>query len=155
MIAVNVIVFLTLMPLSGQPADPLDPIALEYLDALPGRNFRREAAGVVHRAHHRNSSILADAHVVFAKAGREVDHARSLFGVDEVATQDAKRALGFFEEGEERLVPTPDQVAACVEAMRAAVDLPITVKHRIGVDDMDAYEDMLRFVDVVTGAGCT
>lgn len=53
------------------------------------------------------------------------------------------------------LMKTPDQVAACVEAMRAAVDLPITVKHRIGVDDMDAYEDMLRFVDVVTSAGCT
>ena len=52
------------------------------------------------------------------------------------------------------LMKTPEQVAACVEAMRAAVDLPITVKHRIGVDDMDDYADMLRFVDVVAEAGC-
>lgn len=53
------------------------------------------------------------------------------------------------------LMKTPEQVAACVEAMRAAVDLPVTVKHRIGVDDMDDYADMLRFVDVVASAGCT
>ena len=52
------------------------------------------------------------------------------------------------------LMKTPDQVAACVEAMRAAVDLPVTVKHRIGVDDLDAYADMLNFVDVVARAGC-
>lgn len=32
--------------------------------------------------------------------------------------------------------------------------MPVTVKHRIGVDDLDRYEDMLRFVDVVTAAGC-
>jgi tRNA-dihydrouridine synthase A len=37
--------------------------------------------------------------------------------------------------------------------MRAVVDLPVTVKHRIGVDDLDRYEDMLNFVDVVSQAG--
>ncbi len=45
-------------------------------------------------------------------------------------------------------------VARCVERMRAAVDLPVTVKHRIGVDDHDSYAHMLGFVDTVASAGC-
>jgi len=52
------------------------------------------------------------------------------------------------------LMREPERVAAGVAAMRAAVDLPITVKHRIGVDELDRYEDMLHFVDVVAAAGC-
>ncbi|MCB9779349.1 MAG: tRNA dihydrouridine(20/20a) synthase DusA [Alphaproteobacteria bacterium] len=51
------------------------------------------------------------------------------------------------------LMRDPDQVARVVEAMRGAVDLPVTVKHRIGVDELDRYEDMLRFVDGVAAAG--
>ena len=34
--------------------------------------------------------------------------------------------------------------------MKSAVSLPVTVKHRIGIDDLDRYEDMLNFVDVVS-----
>lgn len=52
------------------------------------------------------------------------------------------------------LMREPERVAECVAAMRAAVELPITVKHRIGVDELDRYEDMLRFVDIVAAAGC-
>lgn len=51
------------------------------------------------------------------------------------------------------LMATPEKVAQAVEAMRAAVGLPVTVKHRIGIDELDRYEDMLRFVDVVSEAG--
>ena len=51
------------------------------------------------------------------------------------------------------LMAQPDLVARCVEAMRAAVTLPITVKHRIGIDELDRYEDMRHFVDVVAAAG--
>ncbi len=53
------------------------------------------------------------------------------------------------------LMRTPEKVAEAVEAMAAVVSLPVTVKHRIGVDDLDRYEDMLHFVDVVAGAGCS
>jgi len=53
------------------------------------------------------------------------------------------------------LMRTPEKVAKAVEAMAAVVSVPVTVKHRIGVDDLDRYEDMLHFVDVVAGAGCT
>ncbi len=52
------------------------------------------------------------------------------------------------------LMARPEYVADCVAEMRAATDLPVTVKHRIGIDDLDRYEDMLRFVDVVAAAGC-
>ncbi len=47
------------------------------------------------------------------------------------------------------LMAQPELVAACLTAMREAVSIPVTVKHRIGIDDLDRYEDMLRFVDVV------
>lgn len=50
------------------------------------------------------------------------------------------------------LMKTPERVAEAVSAMRAAVDVPVTVKHRIGVDDLDRYEDMANFVEVVSAA---
>lgn len=52
------------------------------------------------------------------------------------------------------LMARPQRVAECVAAMRAAVALPVTVKHRIGIDDQDSYEEMLAFVDAVAAAGC-
>lgn len=51
------------------------------------------------------------------------------------------------------LMRTPGTVAACVQAMRAAVDVPITVKCRIGVDEHDRYEDLLEFATAVMEAG--
>jgi tRNA-dihydrouridine synthase A len=51
------------------------------------------------------------------------------------------------------LMAEPERVAACVQAMRDATRLPVTVKHRIGIDHLDGYEDMLRFVDEVSAAG--
>jgi tRNA-dihydrouridine synthase A len=44
--------------------------------------------------------------------------------------------------------------ADCVKAMVDAVDLPVTVKHRIGVDDFDSYEFLTDFVGAVAEAGC-
>jgi tRNA-dihydrouridine synthase A len=52
------------------------------------------------------------------------------------------------------LMAEPEVVADCVKAMMDAVDIPITVKCRIGVDDMDEYEDLTRFVEVVKDSGC-
>jgi len=52
------------------------------------------------------------------------------------------------------LMAEPDRVAAAVAAMRSATTLPVTVKHRIGIDDLDRYEDMERFVVLVAGSGC-
>lgn len=52
------------------------------------------------------------------------------------------------------LMEHPRKVAAAVAAMRDRVEIPVTVKHRIGFDDLDHYDDMLRFVDTVADAGC-
>ncbi|MFM7529798.1 MAG: tRNA dihydrouridine(20/20a) synthase DusA [Nodosilinea sp.] len=52
------------------------------------------------------------------------------------------------------LMYQPQRVAAAVAAMVAASPLPVSVKHRIGVDDRDRYEDMVDFVSTVATAGC-
>ena len=53
------------------------------------------------------------------------------------------------------LMAEPKTVADLVRHMQAAVDIPVTVKHRIGIDDFDSYEFMLDFVQTVAAAGCT
>ena len=52
------------------------------------------------------------------------------------------------------LMAQPERVADCVSAMMAASPLPVSVKHRIGIDDIDRYEDMAHFVKVVSATGC-
>ena len=52
------------------------------------------------------------------------------------------------------LMATPDVVAEGVAAMRGAVGLPVTVKHRIGIDDLDSYEHLHHFLSTVSAAGC-
>ncbi len=52
------------------------------------------------------------------------------------------------------LMAEPGLVADCVAAMRAATPLPVTVKHRLGIDELDSYAALARFVDSVAGAGC-
>ncbi len=52
------------------------------------------------------------------------------------------------------LMAEPERVAACVEAMAAAVAVPITVKTRLGIDDQDDYRFLRTFVSTVAAAGC-
>ncbi len=52
------------------------------------------------------------------------------------------------------LMAEPERVAECVAAMRAAVAVPVTVKCRIGIDDSEGLEFLLRFVGTVADAGC-
>jgi tRNA-dihydrouridine synthase A len=52
------------------------------------------------------------------------------------------------------LMLDPTRVADCVRAMRAAVDVPVTVKMRLGVDHHDSYEFARDFVGAVAAAGC-
>lgn len=53
------------------------------------------------------------------------------------------------------LMRTPERVAKGVAAMRAKTNIAVTVKHRIGVDELDRYEDMANFVATVAKSGCT
>jgi tRNA-dihydrouridine synthase A len=52
------------------------------------------------------------------------------------------------------LMATPDVVAECVEAMANVVSVPVTVKHRIGIDNQDTEADLHAFVTRVRDAGC-
>ena len=48
----------------------------------------------------------------------------------------------------------PQRVADCVAAMQAVVPVPVTVKHRIGIDRHEDYAFVYRFVETVAAAGC-
>ena len=52
------------------------------------------------------------------------------------------------------LMAEPDLVAQCVAAMRQAVDIPVTVKTRIGIDELDSFEELSAFVRAVAEGGC-
>jgi len=52
------------------------------------------------------------------------------------------------------LMAEPRLVADCVKAMHDAVDIDISVKHRIGIDDVDTYGFVRDFVGTVAEAGC-
>ncbi len=52
------------------------------------------------------------------------------------------------------LMAEPDLVADCVKAMRDAVSIPVTVKHRIGIDRGESYEFVRDFVGTLSRAGC-
>ena len=52
------------------------------------------------------------------------------------------------------LMAEPALVARCVEAMRAAVAVPVTVKHRIAIDDQPEWPTLSAFVATVADAGC-
>lgn len=52
------------------------------------------------------------------------------------------------------LMAEPELVSDCVKAMQDAVNIPVTVKHRIGIDHLDSYEHMRDFVGAVAKTGC-
>ncbi len=51
------------------------------------------------------------------------------------------------------LMAKPDQVARCVEAMVSASNLPVTIKTRLGIDNLDSNENLISFIDTVSKAG--
>jgi len=53
------------------------------------------------------------------------------------------------------LMAEPQLVADCVKAMVDAVDVPVTVKHRIGIDKSESYDFLRDFVGAVSEAGCS
>jgi tRNA-dihydrouridine synthase A len=52
------------------------------------------------------------------------------------------------------LMADPKLVAECVAAMKEAVDIPVTVKTRLGIDDHETYEFLTDFIEPVAEAGC-
>lgn len=51
------------------------------------------------------------------------------------------------------LMAFPELVAECVAAMKEATNLPVSVKHRIGINGKESYEDLARFVQIVHERG--
>ena len=52
------------------------------------------------------------------------------------------------------LMSNPQLVGECVHAMQQSVSIPVTVKTRTGIDDMDNYEFLTEFINTVSTAGC-
>jgi tRNA-dihydrouridine synthase A len=52
------------------------------------------------------------------------------------------------------LMAKPELVAGCVASMQEKVAIPVTVKCRIGIDDMESYQAFENFVSRVADAGC-
>ncbi len=52
------------------------------------------------------------------------------------------------------LMAEPELVANCIASMQNAVKIPVTVKHRIGIDDMEDYAGLVNFVSTIAAAGC-
>ena len=51
------------------------------------------------------------------------------------------------------LMKEPSRVAKCIESLKNNCNLPITIKHRIGVDDEDSFDKLDSFVKEVASAG--
>lgn len=51
------------------------------------------------------------------------------------------------------LMLEPDLVAESMAAMRQAVKIPVTAKHRLGVDEVEDYRYLARFVEKLAGVG--
>lgn len=51
------------------------------------------------------------------------------------------------------LMLSPDLVAECMAAMRQAVRVPVTAKHRLGVDEVEDYRYVARFIEKLAGVG--
>jgi len=52
------------------------------------------------------------------------------------------------------LMAHKELVAQCIESMQAASTLPVTIKHRIGIDEFDSYDFLQDFVGTISQTGC-
>jgi tRNA-dihydrouridine synthase A len=53
------------------------------------------------------------------------------------------------------LMAEPELVGDCFKAMQSAVDIPVTVKCRLGIDDQEIEKTLPAFIETVARAGCT
>ena len=52
------------------------------------------------------------------------------------------------------LMAEPRLVADCVKAMQDAVSIPVTIKHRLGIDTIEDYAFVHHFVEILAASGC-
>tara|TARA_Y100001968_G_scaffold214233_1_gene197114 strand:- start:178 stop:1182 length:1005 start_codon:yes stop_codon:yes gene_type:complete len=51
------------------------------------------------------------------------------------------------------MMADPELVAKCIQRMKEVSDIPITIKHRIGIDHLDSQQLLLEFIDKIADAG--
>ena len=51
------------------------------------------------------------------------------------------------------LIKEPNLVAECLSAMQSSTNLPVTVKTRIGYDNVEDYENLYNFIDILKSTG--
>jgi tRNA-dihydrouridine synthase A len=52
------------------------------------------------------------------------------------------------------LMAHPTLVSDCIKAMLDIGDIKVSIKHRIGIDDMDSYDELCHFIHTVADTGC-
>ena len=52
------------------------------------------------------------------------------------------------------LMAEPTLVANCIKAMQDAVSVPVTVKHRLGIDSIESYDFVRQFIETLAASGC-
>lgn len=52
------------------------------------------------------------------------------------------------------MMAEPELVGECIAAMKQAVEIPVSAKTRIGIDDKDSFEELVHFVGTLHEAGC-
>jgi tRNA-dihydrouridine synthase A len=110
----------------------------------------------------RHLAFSAEEHPVAAQLGgsEPEELARCAQLVEQYGYDEVNLNIGCPSERVQRgafgacLMAEPALVADCVRAMREAVKIPITVKHRVGLNAVDDFSFMERFVDAVSRAGC-
>jgi tRNA-dihydrouridine synthase A len=119
-------------------------------------------AALIHGNQHRHLDFNSEEHPVALQLGGSEPHELAecarlaqQWGFDEVNLN-----CGCPSERVQRgsfgacLMREPQLVADCVKAMSDAVSLPVTVKHRIGLDQYEDYGFLRDFVGQVSDAGC-
>src|SRR5215470_1077314 len=110
----------------------------------------------------RHLAFSAEEHPVAAQlGGSEPDElARCARLVEQYGYDEVNLNIGCPSERVQRgafgacLMAEPELVADCVRAIRGAVKIPVTVKHRLGIDRVEDYGFVRDFVGTVSEAGC-
>ena len=111
----------------------------------------------------RHLAFSAEEHPVAAQLGgsEPEELARCARLVEQYGYDEVNLNIGCPSERVQRgafgacLMAEPELVADCVRAMREAVKIPVTVKHRLGINQIESYDFVSGFVEKVSKAGCS
>ena len=111
----------------------------------------------------RHLAFNAEEHPVAAQLGgsEPADLAKCARLVEKYGYDEVNLNIGCPSERVQRgafgacLMAEPGLVADCVRAMKETVEIPVTVKHRLGINKIESYDFVSGFVDKVSRAGCT